>query len=252
AALVLYTQGIETGIVVEMGESMVYITPVYKGHAIPNIHKSLSIGGRAITHHLLKLLRIKGYQLNDQEDTETARQIKELLCYVSNDLDMDKKLATETTVHVESFKLPDGPSIMVGRERFEATEAFFSPSLLSVESNGLSDMIFDVIQDADIDCRADLYRNIIISGGSSLFCGMRERLEKDLTHRYNRDVLQFDQSRSQGWTPQVQAPETRQHLVYEGATLFADLISNEESFWVTSSEYNDGGIESVLGKCNIF
>jgi actin-related protein 2 len=252
AALVLYTQGVESGVVVEMGESMVHIVPVYKGHAIPKTDKSLAVGGRSITHQLLKLLRLKGYQLNDKEDTEVVRQMKEKYCYVSTELETDERLADETTVHVESYQLPDGTSISIGRERFEATEAFFKPAMLNVESSGISDMIFNVIQDADIDCRADLYQNIILSGGSSLMCGMRTRIETEMNDRYNRDVLHGDQSRSQGWTPRVLAPENRQHLVFEGATLFADLISNEESFWVTSNDYKQGGIQSVLGKCNIY
>lgn len=251
AALVLYTQGVETGVVVEMGESMTHITPVYKGHAIPKADKLLSIGGRAIIQHLLKLLRLKGFPLNDQEDIEVGRQIKEQYCFVSTDLDLDDRLASETTALFDSLKLIDGTTISLSRERFEAPEAFFKPAMLSCESTGLADMIFEVIQNADIDCRADLYRNIILSGGSSLLHGMQERLNVELNHLYKREVLHGEESRSVGWTPQILAPHSRQHLVFEGATLFADLIAEETSFWVTASEYSQGGIDCVLEKCNI-
>ena len=72
-------------------------------------------------------------------------------------------------------------------------------------------MIFEVIQEADIDCRADLYRNIILSGGTSLLPGIQERLEQDLNRRYTNDILDGKQSRSLGWKPQVQASDSRQH-----------------------------------------
>ena len=251
AALVLYTQGVETGVVVELGESIANIIPVYKGHSIPKLDRSLAVGGRSITSYLVKLLRLKGFQLNEEEDLEIGRQIKEQVCYAALDPTTDERLASETTVLMESFKLPDGITISVGRERFGAVEALFKPMLLNCESSGLSDMIFEVIQEADIDCRADLYRNIILSGGTSLLPGIQERLEQDLNRRYTNDILDGKQSRSLGWRPQVQAPDSRQHLVFEGAALFADYISDDAKYWVSRKEYLQDGIQQVLDKCTI-
>ncbi|KAG7346620.1 actin family protein [Nitzschia inconspicua] len=251
AALALYMQNAVTGVVVEMGDAMTHITPVYKGHAIPKADKTLAVGGRDITNQLLKLLRLKGHPMNDREDSELGRQIKEQLCYISTDLIMDEQLASETTALMEFFKLVDGTTVSLSRERFEAAEVLFKPELLSIESKGISDIIFDVIQNVDIDCRPDLYCNIILSGGTSLLHGLPERINKELNERYTREVLQGDESRSMGWKPQVHAPKSRKHLVFEGATVFASLISSDTSFWVTSQEYSQGGIQCVLEKCNI-
>ena len=249
AALVLYTQGVETGIVVEIGESSTNIIPVYKGHGIPKLYRSLAIGGRSISSYLLKLLRLKGFQLNDEEDLEIGRQIKERVCYVALDPTAEEHLAIETTILKESFKLPDGTIISVGRERFGAVETLFQPSLDNCESNGLSDMIFEVIQTADIDCRADFYSNIIISGGSTLFPGLKERLQRDLTQRYINDVLGGNTSRLLCWKPQIQAPCYRQHLVFEGASLFGDFISDDDKYWVSRKDYLLNGMQRVLDKC---
>lgn len=251
AALVLYTQGIETGVVVELGESMTNITPVYKGHAIPKLDRALVVGGASLTAHLVKLLRLKGYQLSKQEDLETGRQIKEQLCFVALDVEADERLASDTTTLVESFRLPDGAAVLVGRERFIAPEALFQPSLWNSEQSGLANAIFEVIQEADIDLRADLYCNIILSGGTSLLPGLHPRLEQDLNHRYNHDILKDDPTRSMGWKPQVYAPESRHHLVFEGAALFADLIAEDPSFWITTGEYKQGGCQLVLDKCMV-
>ncbi len=251
AALVLYTQGVETGVVVEIGESTTNIVPVYKGHAIPSLYRSMTVGGRSITAYLLKLLRLKGFQLHEKEDLEIGRQIKERACYVALDPDIDEKLDAETTVLRETFKLPDGTNVSVGRERFGAVESLFKPNLCNSESCGLSNMIFEAIKSADIDCRADLYCNVILSGGTSLLPGMKERLERDLNERYTMDILDGNESRSLGWRPRVHAPSSRQHLVFEGASLFADYISDDEKYWIIKDEYLQFGVQRVIDKCSI-
>jgi actin-related protein 2 len=251
AALVLYTQGVETGIVVELGESMANIVPVYKGHAIPKLDKRMSIGGRSISMYLIKLLRLKGYHMDAREDLETGHHIKERSCYVAYEPRTEERLAEETTVLEDSVCLQDGTSISLGKERFGAAEALFQPKLWDSEKGGLADIIFDTIQEADIDCRVDLYQNIILSGGLSLLSGLRERLEHDLNQRYIKDVLDGDDSRSRNWKLEVHAPTTREYLVFEGAALFADLISNERKFWVTKAEYEVEGIQLLLDKCQV-
>ena len=93
----------------------------------------------------------------------TVQDIKEKLCYAAQDLEQDRRLARETTVLVEEYSLPDGTSVKVGREKFECTEAFFQPSLLDMESPGLSDFVFDTIQECDVSTRKVLYEHIVLS-----------------------------------------------------------------------------------------
>ena len=52
-----------------------------------------------------QLLLLRGYAFNDSADFETIRQMKEKLCYVGYDIDIEKKLAQETTVLVEHYKV---------------------------------------------------------------------------------------------------------------------------------------------------
>jgi len=65
---------------------------------------------------------------------------------VAADINQERKLALETTCLMEQFTLPDGRVIKVGRERFEAPEALFDPSLIDVEKAGVGKMVFDMIQ----------------------------------------------------------------------------------------------------------
>jgi actin-related protein len=85
----------------------------------------------------------------------------------------------------------------------------------------------------------------------SLLPGIRERLEKELNQRYTREVLKGDETRSRSWKLEVHAPSSREYLVFEGAALFADLISNESDFWVTKADYDEGGARLVLDKCRV-
>ena len=87
----------------------------------------MNVAGRHVTQYLIKLLLLRGYAFNSSADFETVREIKEHLCYVSYDLEKDRKLAKETTVVDKEYKLPDGTTIMVGRERVEAAECLFNP-----------------------------------------------------------------------------------------------------------------------------
>lgn len=69
----------------------------------------------------------RGYAFNSTADFELVRKIKESLCYVSSDLEMDRKLANETTCIEKEYQLPDQTMIKIGRERFEASELIFNP-----------------------------------------------------------------------------------------------------------------------------
>ena len=136
----------------------------------------------------------------------------------SYDLDMDTRLSEETTTLVESYvvrhpalvpyflphsdphyplslQLPDGRVIKVGSERFEAPECMFQPHLVDIEQPGVAEMLFETIQNAAVDVRTELYKHIVLSGGSSMYPGLPSRLEKEMKQLYLTRVLNGDPSR---------------------------------------------------------
>jgi actin-related protein 2 len=195
AVLALYAQGLSSGVVVDSGDGVTHIVPVYESVVLNHLTRRLNVAGRDVTKQLISLLLRRGYAFNRTADFETVRQMKEKLCYVSYDLELDHKLAEETTVLVESYTLPDGRVIRVGSERFEAPECMFQPHLVDVEQPGIAEMLFNTIQHADVDVRTSLYRAIVLSGGSSMYPGLPSRLEKELKQLWLTRVLGNDPTR---------------------------------------------------------
>jgi len=172
-----------------------HIVPVYDGFALPHLTRRLDIAGRDVTRYLIKLLLMRGYAFNRTADFETVRQIKEKLCYVSYDVDLDERLSEETTVLVESYTLPDGRVIRIGSERFQAPECMFQPHLVDIDSPGVAEMLFLTIQAAPVDTRTELYKHVVLSGGSSMYPGLPSRLDKEMKQLYLTRVLNGDPTR---------------------------------------------------------
>lgn len=187
--------------VVDSGDGVTHIIPVYESTVLNHHIRRLDVAGRDVTRNLIALLLRRGYALNRTADFETVRQIKEKLCYVSYDLELDKQLSEDTTVLVESYTLPDGRVIRVGSERFEAPECLFQPHLVDVDQPGIAEMLFNTIQGADVDVRSSLYRAVVLSGGSSMYPGLPSRLEKEVKQLWLTRVLQGDPERLNVCTP---------------------------------------------------
>jgi actin-related protein 2 len=248
AVLVLYAQGLQTGVVVDSGDGVTHIIPVFEGFALSHLVKRLDLAGRDITRYLIKLLLLRGYAFNRTADFETVRQIKEKFCYVGYDMDLEKKLANETTVLTEPYTLPDGRVIKVGAERFQAPEALFSPNLIDIESPGIADQLFNCIMAADIDTRSEFFQHIVLSGGTSMYPGLPSRLEKELRELYLKRVLKGDEARLKAWKLRIEDPPRRKHMVFLGAAVLAEIMKARDQFWMNKNEYDEKGI-GCLGKC---
>jgi len=247
AMLVLYAQGLMTGVVVDCGDGVTHVIPVWEGVCPPGLIKRLNVAGRHITRYLIKLLQVRGYAFNRTADFETVRQIKEKLCYVGSDIALENKLALETTVLIKTYTLPDGRVIKVGQERFEAPEVLFQPSLIDLDSPGMSDMLFGAINDADIDLRAAFYKQIVLSGGSTMYPGLPSRLEKDMKDLYLSKVLKGRVENMAKFKLRIEDPPRRKHMVFLGGSVLADIMKDKEEFWISKQEWAEQG-ESIIGK----
>lgn len=98
-----FIPGLLTGIVIDSGDGVTHICPVYEGFSLPHLTRRMDVAGRDITRYLIKLLLLRGYAFNHSADFETIRMMKERLCYIGYNIEQEKRLAEDTTVLVESY-----------------------------------------------------------------------------------------------------------------------------------------------------
>ena len=177
ALLALFSEDRMSGLVIDSGDGVTHAVPVHEGFVDKLNMNRINVAGRHVTDYLAKLLLIKGYLFSTSSEVETVREIKEKCGYVSCNIELDRRLARETTFLETEYQLPDGRFISLGRERFEATEGLFYPQLMGKEDDGIVDLIVKTIQVSPMDNKKSLLQNILISGGTSMFPGMPDRIK---------------------------------------------------------------------------
>jgi len=172
--------------------------------------------------------------------------IKEQWCYVGYDLDVEKRLALETTTLIQTYELPDGREVKISSERYEAPEVLFNPGLLDMDTGGIADLLFDTIMAADLDLRPELFKHIVLSGGSTMYPGLPSRLEKEVQEKYLEQVLKGDKERLSKWKLRIEDPPRRKHMVFLGGSVLADIMKDKDDFWISREEYFEKGAAKCL------
>jgi len=248
AVLVLYAQGLLTGVVLDSGDGVSHVIPVYEGYGLPTLIQRLNVAGRHVTRQLIALLQLRGYNLNRSADFDTAMQIKEKLCYVGYDLGIERKLALETTTLVKPFQLPDGRIIKVGRERFEAAEVLFNPSRIGVDAKGIHEQLWTAINKADMDLRPAFYKHIVLSGGTTMFAGLPSRLVKDMKELWVERIAKGDKGRLGKFKLNIEDPPRRKNMVFLGGSVLADIMKEQDEFWMSKAEWNEKGAKRAIAE----
>jgi actin len=189
AVLSLYSAGRTTGIVCDSGDGVTHTVPIYEGFSIPHAIAKIPIAGRDLTKFMSKLLTERGYNLHTSAELEIVRDIKEKLCFVALDYNTALKDSQNSSQYEKNYEMPDGKIITIGNERFRCPEYLFKP----LEMNGqelpsIVDLTQDSIQKCDVDVRRDLYQNIILSGGTTMYEGIGERLLQEIENRAPKSI----------------------------------------------------------------
>ena len=235
----LFAEGIDTGIVLDSGDGVTHCIPVSDGAILKHNIERMDIAGRHITEYLVRLLQKKGYAFNSSADFDFVRELKEKYCFVSNDIENDRRLERETSFYNSYHLLPDETRIRISDEKFEAPEILFNPSLIGKEYDGIPYMMMKSINKCPIDCRKGLYSGIVLSGATTLFPGFASRIENEIKKLYKETALKLAKEKKIKININVIDSPKRKYSVFIGASIIANHYNTEgnDDYWITRDEW---------------
>jgi len=178
---------------------------------------------------MVRLLTERGYSFVTSAEREIVRDIKEKLGFVCENYDEAMATAEQSSEMEQNYELPDGQIITIGAERFRCAEALFQPNLLGLEQHGVAALTHKTILKSDVDIRRDLFRNVVISGGTTMFPGFAERVHSELKR-----------AAPQSMNVKIIAAAERKYSVWIGGSILSSLSSFEE-MWISKGEYDEAG-----------
>ncbi|KAJ9093873.1 hypothetical protein QFC21_006246 [Naganishia friedmannii] len=253
-----------TGVVIDSGDGVTHTIPVADGYVIGSSIKHIPIAGRNITEFVLNLLRDRGEQAHipPEDQLRVAEKIKEDYTYVCQDIVKEiRKYDTDPYKYFARFAGEHSVTgrkydIDIGYERFLAPEIFFNPEIYSSDFlTPLPEVVDNVIQTSPIDVRRGLYKNIVLSGGSTMFKDFGRRLQRDIKHIVDGRIANSEQAsgnhmRSTGVDVNVVTHKRQRYAVWYGGSLMA---STPEFYNVahTKQQYEEFG-PSLVRRFSVF
>jgi actin, other eukaryote len=235
--LSLFASGRSTGCVLDSGDGVSYSVSVDEGFALHHTIIRSNFAGRDLTNYFMNELFVeRGYLVSGSDEREIIRDVKERLMYVALDFDQEKRKSTKQLE--KPYTLPDGSFLVIDNERFLCPEVLFRPSVIDKKAPGIHESIFQSIINSDTSIRPQLYETIVLSGGTTMLPGMKERINKELTILAPSNVKL-----------NIMAPQNRQYSAWIGGSILGSLSVFQDTMMISKAEYHECGASVLHRKC---
>ncbi|KAK7268621.1 hypothetical protein RIF29_21323 [Crotalaria pallida] len=238
AVLSLYASGLATGIVLDSGDGVTCVVPIYEGYALPHAILRQPLAGGDLTDFIMESLNERGISLDTPSEREIMRDVKEKLSFVALDYEQELRTSKTGSSVDRRYELPDGNIIVVGDERFRCPEVLFRPSIIGINAAGVHEMIYNSIIKCNVDknIKRELYHHIVLSGGSTMMPGFADRITKEITALAPSNM-----------SVNVIAPPERIHSAFIGGSMLASLSTFQQNC-IGKEEYDEFGSSIVHRK----
>ena len=217
----------------DSGESLTQYLAVLEGFELPGKRDLIEFGGKDLTEYFVRLLNEIEY-IPIEKEKDIAKEAKEKACYVALNYQNELKY-----VEPFCFSLPDNSKIFIRDQRIRCCEALFNPSLAGMDyDENIAEYCNNCIKSCDYDQRNDLYSNIILSGGNTMFEGFAERFAEEMKtlagYKYGKII-------------KVTSLYEKNLAALKGGCVLSSLSTFEEK-WITKNEYEENGAYIVHRK----
>ncbi|KAK2113804.1 hypothetical protein P7K49_008070 [Saguinus oedipus] len=128
----------------------------------------------------------------------------------------------------KSSELPNSQVITIGNEQFQHPEALFQPSFLGMESCDIHETTFNSVMKCDMDIHKDLYTNTVLSGVTTTYPGIVDRIQKEITALVP-SIMKI----------KIIVPPEHKYWVWISGSILASL-STFQQMWISKQEYESG------------
>jgi len=177
SVMALFSAGLTTGILLESGEGLTWVVPIIDGRIVTHAIQRLTLSGKDVSEYLRTLLLGYGINFTSSAQRDILREIKEQNCFIA----LNPAEVAKNTTDVTTYILPDGESAKIPISvRVNAPEILFHPELLGYNVSNVAQAIINSIMKLDRQYWRTMLRNIVLSGGNTMFQGFNFRLEEEL------------------------------------------------------------------------
>ncbi len=238
STLALYANGKTTGTVVDIGYQTTSFVPIYEGFVLNHAVTKVDTGGKDLTDYFAYIIgqRSDNDKFTNEGQKSMINELKEKICEVAEDYDSQIKKCLDQKI-LEEYNLPDGSKVHIGPEKYQCPELLFQPQFFQKDHYGLHEQTFKSIKRCDEDIEKDLFQNVILCGGSSLFLKIRKKFEKEL-----------QSLAPTGKTVKVIAPPERKFSAWLGGAILSSMTNFKNTMFVSKKEWMENGQNVIYDK----